>query len=143
MARKHRAVGRDVLSAWGPVVLYMAAIFVLSGLPRIPVPPGVIFTWDKVQHVIAYFGLGLVSYRAAVLKPIAGSAGPYVQALLVSAIYGALDEYHQSFVPGRTMSGLDWLADFAGVLICLAVVAIVKNRRGNGGKQHVGRGSGI
>jgi len=33
------------------------------------------------------------------------------------SVYAASDEVHQSFVPGREMSILDWLADAAGILI--------------------------
>jgi VanZ family protein len=53
----------------------------------------------------------------------AGAAG---RAWIVSAFYGVTDEYHQSFVAGRTSSAIDWIADAAGA--AAAVVAIVAAR---------------
>jgi VanZ family protein len=32
-------------------------------------------------------------------------------------LYGASDEWHQSFVPGRYPAVSDWLADAAGIVI--------------------------
>jgi len=39
--------------------------------------------------------------------------------LLIGVGYGALDEWHQSFVPGRDVSVADWGADIAGMIIGL------------------------
>jgi VanZ family protein len=38
---------------------------------------------------------------------------------LIAAIYGALDEYHQYFVPNRSSEFLDWVADLIGVIIAV------------------------
>ena len=37
--------------------------------------------------------------------------------ILLGALYGLTDEWHQSFVPGREVSALDWLADLCGVTL--------------------------
>jgi len=37
--------------------------------------------------------------------------------ILVGAAYGALDEWHQSLVPGRDPSVGDWVADAVGVVL--------------------------
>lgn len=124
-----RAVG-----AWGPVLIYMVVIFVVSAQPRLP-PPPIIGPWDKLQHALVYFGFGLIGFRGAMLQPVTGRVGPYVVSLLLGGLYGGSDEYHQSFVPGRTASGLDWLADILGVMAALAVIGIVRSRRTNGGKR--------
>ena len=39
--------------------------------------------------------------------------------LLMGVGYGALDEWHQSLVPGRDVSVGDWVADSAGVILGL------------------------
>jgi len=38
----------------------------------------------------------------------------YLAAFFVAVAYGASDEFHQYFVPGRDCSGFDLLADTAG-----------------------------
>ena len=38
----------------------------------------------------------------------------FLAAFFLSAAYGASDEFHQYFVPGRDCSGFDLLADIAG-----------------------------
>ena len=119
------------MSAWGPALLYMALIFVLSSQSKLPTAPG-IFGWDKLQHLIAYGVMGILLFRAASLSPLA-RASAYRQAFVIGAIYGALDEYHQSFVPGRNMDFMDWATDVIGLLLGLAILEIARRRNRNGG----------
>ena len=118
--------------AWGPAVAYMAVLFVLSAQSKLPSPPSIL-GWDKLQHLTAYMVLGLLLYRACVISPIAGKS-PYWTAFLLGALYGTFDEYHQSFVPGRDMSALDWLADVLGLIAALILMRILEMRRENGGQ---------
>jgi len=84
----------------------MAAIFALSSLPgsEVGIPP----PWDKLAHFTEYALLGFLLGRGTGNVPVA---------FALSALYGVSDEVHQSFVPGREASALDWLADAAGALI--------------------------
>ena len=74
---------------------------------------------DKVIHVGLYgvFGGTLAWGR---IRTRVG----WHHALLVAAgaLYGVSDEWHQAFVPGRTASFLDWIADVTGVLVGYSVV---------------------
>ncbi len=106
----------------------MALIFVLSAQQKLPSMPGGLLAWDKFQHYLAYMVMGLLAFRAANRMPLA-RVSPYWQALIVGALYGALDELHQSFVPGRNMSILDWLADVTGLLVALAVAYLYTRYR--------------
>lgn len=108
---------------WLPVIAYMALVFMLSAQRTLPSMPSGILSWDKFQHYLAYMVMGLLIFRAAGRSPLL-AASPYWQALIVGALYGASDEFHQSFVPGRNMSILDWTADVAGLLVALAVAYI-------------------
>ncbi len=83
--------------------LYMAAIFALSSLPGSAA--GIPHPWDKLAHFLEYAGLGYLLGR--------GSGRPGLS-LLFAALYGASDEFHQGFVPGREASALDWAADLVG-----------------------------
>ncbi len=96
----------------------MAAIFAFSSLPDPPSAPGV---GDKTQHFAAYAGLGLVTLRATTGGALAGvRAVPAVSAWAIATFYGATDEYHQSFVPGRSSDLADVLADALGAAAAVA-----------------------
>jgi VanZ family protein len=45
--------------------------------------------------------------------------------ILVGALYGGTDEWHQAFVRGRTPDWGDWTADVTGVLLGYALVLVV------------------
>lgn len=128
-----RAGLKQTIAAWGPAIAGMAIIFILSAQPRLPVPlpfPG----FDKLMHAAAYLGLALLAFRGAVLLPLTKTPGPYAQSLCLAALYGLSDEFHQSFVPGRSADALDWLADVLGAVVALLIVVVLRNRLARGGK---------
>lgn len=69
---------------------------------------------DKLTHFAVY---GLLA--TLVVRLGRGSRAAWLSVAVVS-LYGWLDEWHQSFTPGRTVEAADWLADTAGA--ALAVV---------------------
>jgi VanZ family protein len=102
--------------AWGPVVAYMALIFYASSQPS--VPPVVGLLGDKVVHAAAYAVLAGLAVRALTDRfrlPV--SVGAALLAAAIAAVYGASDEFHQSFVPTREMDAFDLLADSVGAAI--------------------------
>lgn len=109
------------LSLWLPVMFVCALIFTLSSFSQLPSPPEGVS--DKHEHFTIYFLLGLVLVRALAGGRLAGVTWPVaiVSILLVSA-YGASDEFHQSFVPGRDTDVLDWRADTIGGAAAAAVL---------------------
>jgi VanZ family protein len=50
-------------------------------------------------------------------------------AWVLSAVYGATDEWHQSFVPGRMMTFEDLVADAAGAGLAIAAAMLVARAR--------------
>ena len=109
------------ISLWAPVLAFMALIFLLSAQSDLPPVERVS---DKTLHVLAYFVFGLLCLRATHggIRPL--RAGPALAALLLVVGYGALDEWHQSWVPGRTPSVLDWVADSVGAGLACAALAL-------------------
>jgi VanZ family protein len=104
--------------AWGPAVLWAAVLFFLSAQPD---PPGAhLFDWipagDKLGHFLLYGVLGmlLAHGREGEARPNGGRL-PHAASIAGGSLYGASDEWHQSFVPGREVSALDWAADVGGV----------------------------
>ena len=115
-----RPVGQWVRS-WLPVAAYMTLIFYLSSLPHPEEElPKFLFEklGDKLLHIIEYTVLALLCYRA--FRWAAGStAAAYavVLAIVTASLYGATDEVHQAFVPFRTATWMDWVADTVGGMI--------------------------
>ncbi len=113
------------LRRWLPALLWLAIIFTLTSIPnpRAPDVPG----GDKAAHVIMYGGLG-----ACVAYGLAGArrtAGWLAAAFVVIAGLAALDEWHQRFIPGRSASQGDWLADVFGAGLILLASGVLWWRR--------------
>lgn len=102
------------LRAYLPAIAWGAVIFGLSARPNFspPIEDG----FDKVAHFGAYALLGLLLAHAH--HRLGWSL---LAAVAVGWLYGISDEWHQSFVPGRTPDPADWLADALGVLAAVAL----------------------
>jgi VanZ family protein len=101
----------------------MAAIFYVSSLPN-PVPGLIETAGDKGLHLVAYAGLAFLCGRG-VAEEGAGRRLTCLLAFAIAAVYGATDEWHQSFVPGRGPDAYDWAADAAGAVIGAMVHAVL------------------
>ena len=108
---------------WGPAVLQMAVIFGFSATPDIGrLPYGIS---DLSGHFAGYVLLGALVVRAVAGGRWAGvTSSAAARAWLISAAYGVSDEFHQSFVRGRSPSTSDWVADAAGAAVAIVAVAI-------------------
>ncbi len=121
---------------WVLVFLYVAGIFALSSL-KSPAPAGAPAGSDKLAHfILYYFFAGAIWWALSARRPSMRAA---LFAFIIAAAYGATDEVHQHFVPGRTMSGWDWLADAAGAAGWAAVMWYSRGRRGPGAPGTPGR----
>ncbi|HEY9204660.1 MAG TPA: VanZ family protein, partial [Candidatus Methanoperedens sp.] len=80
---------------------------------------------DKVEHLILYAGFGFLLYMT-----LKNSAHPAFKdhaigfAIIIGILYGASDELHQFFVPGRTASIMDLVADSLGVVITQGLILV-------------------
>ncbi len=72
-------------------------------------------------HFGAYGILAFWWWRALSAGAVAGRAALGL-AFAVSVLYGLSDEFHQSFVPGRSARLLDALIDAAGAATVLGVL---------------------
>jgi VanZ family protein len=96
----------------------MATLFAFSSVPARRLPVGPIWSYDKVLHAIEYAVLSALLFRA-----LEGPTTRVVLAVLIAALYGVSDEVHQSFTPGRDVSGWDMVADAVGAVLGAAVYA--------------------
>jgi VanZ family protein len=97
-------------------IAWAGVIFYLSSLPGIDTPmlfPG----QDKLFHLIAFGTLGFL-FMGTMKTTNSGYRIRQVWFVVVLvASYGVLDEFHQYFVPGRTVEFYDALADAFGALL--------------------------
>ena len=57
-------------------------------------------------------------------------AAALVAAILIASLYGASDEFHQLFVPGRLCDPADWLTDTCGAALGASIAAAVLALKG-------------
>ncbi|HZO60848.1 MAG TPA: VanZ family protein [Solirubrobacterales bacterium] len=113
-----------------PPLAWMAVIFVLSGQPSDEVDRA---WWDvvlrKMAHVTEYAVLTALWWRALraldVGRPLAGAIG-------IALLYAASDEWHQTFVDGRTGTPVDVLIDAVGMALAALVITVYARRRTRG-----------
>ena len=80
---------------------------------------------DKVIHFTAYASLGAAMGWAARVRDFRHA----VQWIVVVSLLGAADEWHQKFIPSRSMDVHDWMADTAGAAAGLSLVTALTRRR--------------
>jgi len=102
---------------WLPVVLYALVIFTSSSFPQ-PEMPISFWNFDKILHLAEYGLFGILLARAIKgTSPSIKLSRLYLLAGVIALCYGISDEFHQSFVPGRTVSAWDVLTDGVGGLL--------------------------
>ena len=100
---------------WWPPAAWAATILTITSIPNPDLgrvgailPPGA----DKLVHAALYAVLGWLAWRAA--RPASGRRRNAARVLLAIVALAAFDEWHQQFIPGRSMDVLDWAADGIG-----------------------------
>ena len=120
-----RSNGRVNLLYGLGTAIYFVIIYWLSSVPDFAIREQhpVIRLLSNLAHAPAFAGLAY-----CVLKTMPRtddtSWGPYIMAFGITAFLALLDEYHQSFVPGRSASAGDWLLDVAGIVSVLVILRV-------------------
>lgn len=115
-------------------IAWMGVLFWLSAQPSIATPT-LFSAQDKVFHAGAYGILGL--FLLGAMRPPLFTGYTRLQirlTVIIASLYGISDEFHQSFVPGRSPEVLDWLADTTGAL--LAAILLAQLSRSFSKNQH-------
>jgi VanZ family protein len=99
----------------------MAALFTASSGPGVELPSG--RGMDKLLHAGAFGVLAVITAWASTRGRLhAATRGVLLAAWLISTAYGALDEVHQYYVPGRQADPADLLADTIGALAAAGAI---------------------
>lgn len=99
-----------------PLVLWCIGVFILSSIPGNMYPEVNIVGADKAVHVALYSLGGLLAGMAFYRRNYGWLFG-----VVFCCLYGVSDEVHQIFVPRRSFSWGDILADATGGLIGVSV----------------------
>ncbi len=104
---------------WGIAALVqMVVIWVLSSRPgssygELPFPHA-----DKLVHLVLFGALAFCWHRASfALK----WARPVLMSIAITSLWGAIDEWHQFYVPLRGARWADWVFDTLGAVLAVSV----------------------
>jgi VanZ family protein len=106
--------------AFFPLALWAAAVLIVGGLERVPVPTLPTHA-DKLGHFIMYGVGGALAAWAGRFRGMRAGLMSLVFVILV----GALDELHQTTIDTRHGNVWDWVADAAGAIFFYLVTARV------------------
>jgi VanZ family protein len=109
------------LATWAPLVAWMVLIYILSDQPDLPHASGAIADTviKKGLHAAGYAVLAVLWRRALVAHRVPRAAA---WAFVLTVAYAVTDEWHQTFVPGRTGRATDVAIDALGACAGLLVV---------------------
>jgi len=142
-----------ILYIWGPSLAIMAAIFGMSSRSDLGGPDGLAdllrqwaLRWPGLTPIIdavllvhryeSWVG-HFVAYALLALAIVWGlhrqwptGRRHWIVAWSLALLYGISDEWHQSFVPGRTPDIRDVITDAAGAAVALAIAYYLLRRTG-------------
>jgi VanZ family protein len=114
------------LFVYFPLFIYWLILFAATTLPGKDVPN--LGVSDKLEHSVAYMVLSILlcfTYTFQNKVKLLFSR-PFLMTILTITLYGALDELHQKFIPGRSCDIKDLMADVTGATVGLIVVFLIK-----------------
>lgn len=133
-----------VILVWGPVLAVMAILFFASAQPKheipgkeetiyfsgaVPIFPG---GWDflikKSSHVLVYGVLAALTLRALKMSGQRLPQAAYL-AVVIAVCYAVTDEYHQSFIVGRSASMMDIGFDLLGAVLACGILTVWAQKR--------------
>jgi VanZ family protein len=111
-----------------PVVVYAGLIFLLSSLSNFPEEIPSFSGFDKLVHFIEYYLFGFLIFRWLFNnKNLFLKRRALLMTIVIGICYGVSDEWHQSFVPGRSATVWDALCDAVGIVTAASTHHIAMN----------------
>lgn len=104
---------------WARIVwplLIASLVIAASSRSRVAAPQG-IANIDKIGHFLVYGLLATLICRMG-----SGWRGAAI-GLVAASLFGITDEWHQSYVPGRSSDPMDWVADTLGAALAVSLYA--------------------
>ena len=105
---------------------YMFLITLLSHVPQENLPKSDLDGIDYFFHFAEYSILGFLLFRSITSDELL-TFHPFYGSLLIGISFAILDEFHQSFVPGRHMSSTDVFFDSLGIVFGMFASYKIRN----------------
>ena len=110
--------GRHFLLYHLPVILYAGLIIAASSIPNLKTPQIRFIALDKPVHFIEYSLFAWIAFRSfSHMKGLRSLTLAYLLSVLFVSLFAMLDEYYQSFIPGRVMDVHDLAMDIGGAIL--------------------------
>jgi VanZ family protein len=127
---KTRVCPRIAAALWG------GFLFLLTSWPNPPVVASGGFPLDKATHFLLYAVEAFLLSRAIAWPGRTVAVSRILAVVGTMAVWGALDEVHQEWIPGRKMDSGDLAADVAGAVVGASVAALSR-KRGEAGRTAI------
>jgi VanZ family protein len=111
---------------WLPPLLWAGVILIGTSLPGSLVPRA-ISSFDKALHFTIYAILAVLLVKQ--ISEVTGRWRAAALAVFLTAAFGAADEWHQGFIPGRSTELADWKADSLGAAVGALAIAASRRRK--------------
>jgi VanZ family protein len=109
-----------------PIIVYVGLIFFFSSRQNLHAPGPEFEAKDKVAHFLEYCILGILLFKGIGWSASRDKVANLLFLFAVGVSVAALDELFQSYIPGRTMSLLDWMADAAGIAVGVGLFVLTR-----------------
>jgi len=112
-----------------PMMLYASAIIIVSSIPSLQAPQLNFIAVDKLAHFVEYAIFAFLTFRSfANIRSNMNLTPAYVLSLIFLIIFAVLDEFYQSFIPGRFSDLGDVLVDIFGSLLVVTFFWLRRRR---------------
>ena len=120
-----------LVARWATAVAALALIALVVAADRETLPLLVqrVYNYpagDKAGHFVLFGGLTFLAALGWRARPVAGISIPV--STLVIAVLVTLEEASQAWFPGRTASGYDLLASYAGIAVGAVAAKVIERR---------------
>lgn len=108
--------------------IWALTILVLTSIPGKDLPDVEVDDLDKVVHALIYFVLGYLVQLRLLLFGLQNKK--FVSRIWIPAaiLFGAIDELHQHFIPGRFPSWGDFIFDVIGIISAYLLFRLFRKR---------------
>ncbi|MEI5909112.1 VanZ family protein [Bacillus spongiae] len=106
-------------------IVYMIIIWILSSLPVtavVELPDQAIDRYIKESLHLVEFAILYVLFVFALIAQKKFTYSTNLFFAIIAGLYGLVDEIHQSFIPYRSATLIDFVKDITGVAICYYLI---------------------
>jgi len=96
-----------------PSLAWLGMIWTLSSLPSSSIPSFQVVGFDKLAHIFVYGILGILINPWLRARKFSRSQVIFIYSMLI--LLASADEYHQNYIPGRSVMVYDLMANLIGL----------------------------